>query len=77
MAENAATRRFCAQCGSPLPSACPACGFANEPAARTGAQLDWLLGYPDRAFAGIAEAIALGEQIAHPFGLDLGVIYAA
>src|SRR5215471_7950075 len=34
MAENAATRRFCAQCGAPLPSACPACGFENEPAAK-------------------------------------------
>src|SRR5690349_6923064 len=34
MAENAATRRFCAQCGSPLPSPCPACGFENESTAR-------------------------------------------
>jgi class 3 adenylate cyclase len=34
MAENGATRRFCAQCGSPLPSPCPACGFENEPAAK-------------------------------------------
>ena len=34
MAENAATRSFCAQCGSPLPSPCPACGFENEPIAR-------------------------------------------
>src|SRR6516165_11001157 len=34
MAENAATRRFCAECGSPLPSPCPACGFENEPFAR-------------------------------------------
>jgi class 3 adenylate cyclase len=34
MAENAATRRFCAQCGAPLPSPCPACGFENEPTAR-------------------------------------------
>src|SRR5215472_4770600 len=34
MAENAATRRFCAQCGAPLPSPCPACGFENEPPAR-------------------------------------------
>jgi class 3 adenylate cyclase len=34
MAENAATRRFCAQCGVPLPSPCPACGFENEPTAR-------------------------------------------
>ncbi len=34
MAENAATRRFCARCGAPLPSLCPTCGFENEPAAR-------------------------------------------
>jgi class 3 adenylate cyclase len=34
MAENLTTRRFCAQCGVPLPSPCPACGFKNEPAAR-------------------------------------------
>ena len=29
-AENAATRRFCAECGSPLPSLCAGCGFENE-----------------------------------------------
>src|SRR6516162_192855 len=34
LAENAGTRRFCAECGSPLPSQCPACGFENEPAAK-------------------------------------------
>src|SRR5215469_7623195 len=34
MAENAASRRFCAQCGAPLPASCPACGFENEPTAR-------------------------------------------
>ena len=34
MAENAATRRFCSQCGMPLPSPCPACGFENEPGSR-------------------------------------------
>jgi class 3 adenylate cyclase/predicted ATPase len=34
MAENVATRRFCAECGSPLPSPCPACGFENEPTAK-------------------------------------------
>src|SRR6516162_7527485 len=33
-AENAATRRFCAQCGAALPVPCPACGFQNETAAR-------------------------------------------
>src|SRR5215472_7128677 len=34
MTENAATRRFCAQCGAPLPAPCPACGFENESTAR-------------------------------------------
>src|SRR5262245_22644239 len=29
--ENRAGRRFCAECGAPLPLACAACGFANEP----------------------------------------------
>jgi hypothetical protein len=29
--ENRAGRRFCAECGVPLPLACPACGFTNEP----------------------------------------------
>src|SRR5262249_38017419 len=29
--ENRASRRFCAECGAPLPLACPACGFTNEP----------------------------------------------
>ncbi len=33
MAENAATRRFCARCGAPLPMRCANCGFENEPSA--------------------------------------------
>jgi class 3 adenylate cyclase/tetratricopeptide (TPR) repeat protein len=33
-AENAATRRFCAQCGAAFPAPCPACGFENEPTAK-------------------------------------------
>src|SRR5499427_7395110 len=33
-AENAATRRFCAQCGAVLPVPCTVCGFENEIAAR-------------------------------------------
>jgi class 3 adenylate cyclase len=32
--ENAAGRRFCAQCGAALPAPCTNCGFANEPSAR-------------------------------------------
>jgi class 3 adenylate cyclase/predicted ATPase len=34
MAENAARRRYCAECGAPLPLLCPACSFANEPTAK-------------------------------------------
>src|SRR5215207_3250972 len=30
--ENRDGRRFCAECGAPLPVACSGCGFANEPA---------------------------------------------
>src|SRR6266852_8067263 len=29
--ENRAGRRFCAECGAPLPLDCAACGFTNEP----------------------------------------------
>jgi class 3 adenylate cyclase/tetratricopeptide (TPR) repeat protein len=46
-------------------------------ALQTGAQLEWLLGYPDRAVARIAEAQALGERIAHPFSMEIAVTYAA
>lgn len=31
-AANRPGRRFCADCGAPLPAACPACGFGNDPA---------------------------------------------
>src|SRR6516165_1285205 len=34
LAENAGTRRFCAECGSPLPLQCSARGFENESAAK-------------------------------------------
>ena len=34
IAENAATRRFCAECGTPLPGPCLTCGFENEPNAK-------------------------------------------
>jgi class 3 adenylate cyclase len=33
LAENAATRRFCARCGAALPTQCANCGFANESSA--------------------------------------------
>ena len=32
--DNDGARRFCADCGAPLPQICSDCGFANEPAAK-------------------------------------------
>ena len=31
-ADNRETRKFCAQCGTPLTTKCPRCGASNEPA---------------------------------------------
>jgi predicted ATPase len=43
--------------------------------ARThGAWVEWLLGYPDKALASIADALALAERIAHPFTLSIAFI---
>jgi len=36
-----------------------------------GAQVEWLLGYPEKALASITDALALAERIAHPFTLSL------
>ena len=35
-----------------------------------GAQAEWLLGYPEKALASIADSLALAERIAHPFTLS-------
>ena len=35
-----------------------------------GAHAEWLLGYPEKARASIAGALALAERIAHPFTLS-------
>jgi tetratricopeptide (TPR) repeat protein len=40
-------------------------------AENVGAQVEWLLGYPEKALASIADALALAERIAHPFTLSL------
>jgi len=46
--------------------------------ARThGAQVEWLLGYPEKALASIADALALAERIAHPFTLSLVFIHSS
>ena len=38
-------------------------------AGNVGAKVEWLLGYPEKALASIADALALAERIAHPFTL--------
>jgi predicted ATPase len=38
-----------------------------------GAQAEWLLGYPEKALASIAESLVLAERIAHPFTLSLAL----
>jgi predicted ATPase len=40
-----------------------------------GAQVEWLLGYPDQALALGGEALALAERIAHPFSLAIALQY--
>ena len=42
-----------------------------------GAQVHWLLGYPETALARGNEALALAEQIAHPFSFALALQYVA
>ena len=39
----------------------------------SSAQAEWLLGYPEKALASIADALALAERIAHPFTLGLAL----
>jgi class 3 adenylate cyclase/predicted ATPase len=40
-----------------------------------GAQVQWLLGYPDKGVALGSEALQLAERIAHPFSLALALQY--
>jgi transposase len=42
-----------------------------------GAEVEWLLGYPEKALASIAGALALAERLAHPFTLSVALIYSS
>ena len=42
-----------------------------------GAQVHWLLGFPEKGLASGSEALALAEQIAHPFSFALALQYVA
>jgi predicted ATPase len=43
----------------------------------TGALLEWLLGFPDRALVRVGKAQALAERTSHPFSMEIAVTYAA
>ena len=47
--DNREGRRFCGECGAPLPSACPSCGFANEAAEKFCGGCGQPLAIPQRA----------------------------
>ena len=42
-----------------------------------GGQAEWLLGYPEKALASIADALALAERIAHPYTLGQALTYSS
>jgi class 3 adenylate cyclase/tetratricopeptide (TPR) repeat protein len=42
-----------------------------------GSWAEWLLGYPDKALASIADSLSLAERIAHPFTLSLALTFSA
>ena len=39
----------------------------------SGAQAEWLLGYPDKSLASIVESLALAERLTHPFTLGVAL----
>jgi predicted ATPase len=42
-----------------------------------GAQAEWLLGYPEKALASIADALALAERLAHPYTLGHALVLSS
>src|SRR5436189_3204026 len=42
-----------------------------------GAWAEWLLGYPEKALASIADSLSMAERIAHPFTLSLALTFYA
>jgi class 3 adenylate cyclase/tetratricopeptide (TPR) repeat protein len=46
-------------------------------ACRTGGLTEWLLGYPTRAQTSMSEALALAQQIGHPFSYEIALEFAA
>ena len=42
-----------------------------------GAQAEWLLGYPEKALASIADALALAARLAHPYTLGVALSWSS
>jgi hypothetical protein len=42
-----------------------------------GAWAEWLLGYPEKALASIADSLSMAQRIAHPFTLSLALTFYA
>jgi predicted ATPase len=42
-----------------------------------GAWAEWLLGYPEKALASIADSLSMAQRIAHPFTLSLSLTFYA
>ena len=60
------------------PIACFMAGTTLECApAASAAQVDWLLGYPERGLALSRAALAWAERIAHPFSLLEALLFNA
>ena len=60
------------------PTACSMAGTIPACAPATWARMaHWLLGYPDKALAIGSEALALAERIAHPFSLEIALLFNA
>ncbi len=67
--ENAAGRKFCAECGTRLSSACPSCGSANDPAAKFCGEC----GTPLAGGAATPEA-AQGDEAAAPVAAERRIV---
>jgi class 3 adenylate cyclase len=65
-AANAADRKFCGECGTPLAAACPACGASNEPGVKFCGQCGADLRAPASATPSTSVAADAGRERTAP-----------
>ena len=68
--ENAAGRKFCAECGTRLSSACPSCGSANDP----GAKFCGECGTPLAGGGAATPEAAQGDEAAAPVAAERRIV---